>query len=468
MKPQLKQTLGLFTAVMVVVSAMIGSGVFKKIAPMSALLGNSTAIIICWVVAGLITLFGALSNAEVASSIAKAGGQFVYFKRMYGKFFAFLYGWSSFAVIQTATTASVAFVFAESLNELIELPILSSSVANFSFLGLYPLQNFGVKLVATILVVLLTFINIRGVENGGFIGNLLASTILISMALLVFFGFFYSPEISPTNFASFNPNSVTASIGISSFFSAMLAAFWAFEGWNTVGFLGGEIKNPKKYIPLALGFGVIIVIANYVLVNAAFLNVMSVESFAKMNEENVKGANIIPALEVMRNLLGSPGAILIGLLILMSTFNSSNNSIMTSPRVYFAMAKESMWWKQFAKVHPLFQTPITALLAHALVSILFIWSGSFDALTDMLVFAAFIFYGAGALGVFVVRKKFKQIPGAFRVPTIVPILFVLFSLGLVINSLITNFYGSMVGLVLVLLGIPIYFWFVGKRKSRLK
>ncbi len=467
MKPQLKQTLGLFTAIMVVVSAMIGSGVFKKIAPMSALLGNSTAIIICWVVAGLITLFGALANAEVASSIAKPGGQFVYFKRMYGKFFAFLYGWSSFAVIQTATTASVAFVFAESLNELFQLPMLSDSLANISFLGLYPLQNFGVKLVASILVVFLTYINLRGVENGGFIGNLLASTILICMALLVFFGFFYSPTLGAP--ASGPAVSITApTLGISAFFSAMLAAFWAFEGWNTVGFLGGEIKNPKKYIPLALGVGVSIVIANYVLVNAAFLNVLSVDAFAQMNTDNEKGANIIPALEVMRVLLGSPGAILIGILILMSTFNSSNNSIMTSPRVYFAMAKESMWWKQFAKVHPRFQTPSTALLAHALVSILFIWSGSFDALTDMLVFAAFIFYGAGAFGVFVVRKKFQRVPGAFRVPSIVPVVFVLFSMGLVINSLITNFYGSMVGLVLVLMGIPIYIWFVGKRKSRLR
>lgn len=466
-KTQLKRGLGLFTAIMVVVSAMIGSGVFKKSAQMSAELGSEWAVLICWLSAGLITLFGALSNAEVAGKIAKAGGQYVYFKRMYGKLPAFLYGWSSFAVIQTATTASVAFVFAESLQEIFLLPSLSDSWEEIQFLGLFPFRNFGVKLMASFAIVLITMLNSLGVKYGGLLSNILASTILVSMAILVFAGFFLevkSPELLSVKAVP----TVTPTLSISTFFTAMLAAFWAFEGWNTVGFLGAEIKNPKRAIPMALGFGVLIVMLNYFLVNASFFQVISVENFIAFHHKNAQGGNIIPAMEVMRMLLGKNGAVLLACLIVLSTFNSTNNTVMTSPRVYYAMAKDKLWWKKFAHISTNSQIPLFSLWAHGIVSVLFVWSGSFDSLTDMLIFAAFIFYGAGAWGVFRLRKIMPHANDGFRVPSFVPFLFTVFSIVLVLNSLWVNPIGSFVGLVLVGTGIPVYVYFVLKRKKACK
>lgn len=461
---KLKQTLGIFTAIMVVVSAMIGSGVFKMISQMAYELGSASLILWCWVAAGLITLFGALSNAEVAAKIAKPGGQYMYFKRMYGKRFAFLYGWSSFAVIQTATSAAVAFVFAESINEILPLPTLPSEVAQFSVLGLKPLENFGVKLVAALSILFITFINVLGVRYGGFIGNFLASTILIALAFIVFLSFYNQPitELIPAKSTVALP---TKGFSIAPFFTAMLAAFWAFEGWNTVGFLGGEIKNPKRFIPIALGLGVTIVLLNYVLVNASFLRALTIDQLTQIHiQNNQYNSNLIPAIEAMKYLRGKEAAIIISILIVLSTFNTSNNSILTSPRVYYAMAKDRLWWSKFAYIHPRFQTPVVALIAHALVAVLFVFSGTFEDLTQMLVFSAFIFYAAGAWGVFVLRKKMPQIDAhAFKVPSFIPVIFVLFSIGLVVNALIENTAGSLVGIGLVLSGFPIYLFFQRKR-----
>jgi APA family basic amino acid/polyamine antiporter len=466
-KRGLKRGLGMFTGIMVVVSAMIGSGVFKKSAQMSAELGSEWAVLACWFLAGLITLMGALSNAEIAGKIAKAGGQYVYFKRMYGKLPAFLYGWSSFAVIQTATTASVAFVFAESLQEIFVLPNAGPTWTNLHWGDFYPFRNFGVKLFASIAIVLITLLNARGVKYGGFLSNLLASTILVSMAILVFAGFFL--DVKSPELLSVKPvASVASTVNISTFFTAMVAAFWAFEGWNTVGFLGAEIKNPKRVIPIALGLGVLIVLLNYLLVNASFFHVLSIEHFVAFQNENNLGGSIIPAMEVIRVLLGKQGAILLACLIILSTFNSTNNTVMTSPRVYYAMAHDKLWWKKFATIDPVSQTPVFALFAHGLLSILFVWSGSFDSLTDMLVFAAFIFYGAGAWGVFRLRKLLPNAVGSFTVPSFVPFVFTAFSLILVVNSLWVNPKGSLTGLGLVLAGIPVYFYFVYKRKTENK
>jgi APA family basic amino acid/polyamine antiporter len=185
----LKRTMGLFSAFTLVVSSMIGSGVFKKVAPMTAELGSPWWVIMAWVGAGLVSLIGALTNAEVAGLIADPGGQYAYFKRMYGKAFSFSFGWTSFAVIQTATAASVAYVFAQSLNSLVPLPHLSAQLEQYQLL-----DNLGVKLVAIGLITLLTIINYRGVENGGFVSNLIASTMVIAIFSIVIFFSIFSTE----------------------------------------------------------------------------------------------------------------------------------------------------------------------------------------------------------------------------------------------------------------------------------
>jgi basic amino acid/polyamine antiporter, APA family len=455
MSHQLKQKLGLFSAIMVVISAMIGSGVFKKIAVMSDGLQHSGWVLAAWAAAGLVTWMGSLSNAEVAGMIAKPGGQYVYFQTMYGKLFAFLFGWASFSVIQTATAASVAFVFAESFNNLFPLPQLPPTLSHFTLFTisdfqLQPFHNFGVKSVACVLVLFLSFINYRGIDYGERISNILGTTVVIGVLFIIFLSFVYGKQndiITHTQkfeHIDFMPV----------FFSAMLAAFWAYEGWNNVGFLGGEIKNAKKNIPIALGLGTLVVMFLYLLVNTAFYKLGDIRFYQNVFAMD----NKVAAIEGI-NQVWLYGGLFISVLILVSTFNSTNNSLMTAPRIYYAMANDGLFIKSAAKAHEHFLTPHKAILYQMFWCLVLVISGSFDMLTDLLVFVAFIFYGCGAFGVIVLRFKMPLEHRPFKVPLypIVPLLFTLFSAFLVFYSIKESPGNAIIGLGLVSLGFPLYY-----------
>jgi APA family basic amino acid/polyamine antiporter len=462
MSSQLKAKLGLFSAVMVVVSAMIGSGVFKKVSLMSNDLHSSAWVLGAWLCAGLITLMGSLSNAEVAGLIAKPGGQYVYFQKMYGKLFAFLYGWSSFSVIQTATAASVAYVFAESFNRLFPLPILSEYWSNYTLLTiadfqLQPFHNFGVKMMACGLIVFLSIINYKGISYGEKIGNILGGLVVVGLLLIVFFAFTHSVNPNPFSLksSSFQP------VKVSVFFSAMMAAFWAFEGWNNVGFLGGEIKNPKRNIPIALFVGTLIVMTLYFFVNMSYFKMTDIVFF----EAILKKENAIAAVESISTIWVT-GGMLISVLILVSTFNSTNNSIMTSPRIYYAMANDGLFLKSAGKTHPKYSTPHRSIVYQMCWCMLLVMSGSFDMLTEMLVFVAFIFYGCGAFGVIVLRYKMPNDERPFKVPfyPVLPLFFTLFSAFLVAYSIKESPGNAIVGLLLLSLGLPMYFYMKFRNK----
>ena len=462
MSSQLKAKLGLFSAVMVVVSAMIGSGVFKKVSLMSNDLHSSAWVLGAWLCAGLITLMGSLSNAEVAGLIAKPGGQYVYFQKMYGKLFAFLYGWSSFSVIQTATAASVAYVFAESFNRLFPLPILSEYWSNYTLLTiadfqLQPFHNFGVKMMACGLIVFLSIINYKGISYGEKIGNILGGLVVLGLLLIVFFAFTHSVNPNPFSLksSSFQP------VKVSVFFSAMMAAFWAFEGWNNVGFLGGEIKNPKRNIPIALFVGTLIVMTLYFFVNMSYFKMTDILFF----EGILKKENAIAAVESISTIWVT-GGMLISVLILVSTFNSTNNSIMTSPRIYYAMANDGLFLKSAGKTHPKYSTPHRSIVYQMCWCMLLVMSGSFDMLTEMLVFVAFIFYGCGAFGVIVLRYKMPNDERPFKVPfyPVLPLFFTLFSAFLVAYSIKESPGNAIVGLLLLSLGLPMYFYMKFRNK----
>ena len=453
MSDGLKQQLGLFSAVMVVISAMIGSGVFKKISTMSHELQHSGWVIAAWAAAGLITLMGSLSNAEVAGMIAKPGGQYVYFQAMYGKLFAFLFGWASFSVIQTATAASVAYVFAESINNLVTLPQLSPELADWTIFSIkdfhfQPFNNFGVKLTACTLVVLLSSINYRGIAYGEKIGNILGGAVVLGIIFIIILSLSAGSEPSIISESAAGTN-----LTFSSFFAAMLAAFWAYEGWNNVGFLGGEIINPKRNIPIALALGTLIVMILYVSVNASYFKSGNVEFFMGVYEKK----NAIAAVEAI-NQVWIYGGLFISILILVSTFNSTNNSLMSAPRIYYTMAHDGLFLKSAGKSHPRFLTPHRSILYQMVWCIVLILSGSFDMLTEMLVFVAFIFYGCGALGVIVLRYKMPLEPRPFKVPLypVIPIVFTLFSAFLVCYSIMDSPGNAVVGLILISLGFPAY------------
>jgi basic amino acid/polyamine antiporter, APA family len=453
---------------MIVISSMIGSGIFKKIAPMSSELGSPGLILLCWLIPGIITMIGAATNAEIASLIAEPGGQYVYFKKMYGNAFAFLYGWSSFSVIQSASIASIAYVFAESVNAVIPLPGLSPEMESVLIFGIFkPFAGFGVKSFTILTILFLTAVNYFGVIFGGVLTNIFTGLKVLGIVLIVILGFAISggstAHLTPVwESQSFKYGSDLGLFG--AMFAAMLAAFWAYDGWNNIGFLGGEIKNPKRNIPLALFGGVALVILIYLIVNVAFLYAMPVDEIIAVSQKE----NSIIAIEVMRKFLGMGGALFISILIMVSTFGTTNGTILASSRIYFAMAKDKLFFNLAGTHHSKYRTPHISLIIQGFWASTLVLSGSFDQLTDMLIFASFIFYGMGAFGVFVLRRKMKDTERVYKVPgyPVIPALFVLFCATLVIVTIIQNPRDAGIGLALVLIGIPFYmFW---KRKNGTK
>lgn len=447
---------------MIVISSMIGSGVFKKVAPMSAELGSGGLIIIAWIIAGMITLFASASNAEVASLIAEPGGQFVYFQKMYGDAFAFLYGWSCFSVIQSASIASIAYVFSESVNAIITLPRFSLEIESITFLGIFnPFKSFGVKSLTIFTIIFLTTANYLGVVFGQFITNLFTILKVAGIFLIIILGLTISGG-SIENVQPFFANEgyqYSSRLGLfGAMFTAMLAAFWAYDGWNNIGYLGGEVKNPKKNIPRALYLGVIITIGIYVLVNFAYIYVMPVKEIV---EVSAKSENSIIAIEVMRKFLGNGGAFFLSLLIIISTFGTTNGTVMASSRLYFSMARNKLFFNSASTYHPKFKTPYISLIVQGVWASLLVLSGTFDQLTDMLMFASFIFYAAGAFGVFVLRKKMKDAERPYKVfgYPFIPAIAVIFFTTIFFVTIIESPRNAGIGLALVLLGIPFYlFW----------
>jgi len=448
----LVRTLGISYVIIFVVANIIGSGVYKKIAPMAAELHSSVWILMAWIVAGIITIFGALSNAEVAGLLADTGGDFVYFKKIYNRFFAFLYGWSLFTVIQTATISSLAYVFAQSLNNIIHIPEIFSSFQNLTIGGVfYPFQDFGVKLTAILLILLLTSLNISGLKSGAWVSKAILSLVFIGLFLIVFFGL-TSNVAKPANFM--NVRDLTSrTVTLSSFFTAMLAAFWAYQGWVSVGFIGGEVKDANRNIPKGIVIGVFIVIFIYLLVNVTYLSLLSIPQLEQVHAS----ANQIAAVEAVRSFWGTGGVLFISLLILVTTLGCTNASILTGARPYYAMAHDRHFFPGIGKLNKT-NVPGNSLLWQGIWASVLVLSGTFDQLTDMIIFAVFIFYGATSLGVFILRRKMPHAHRPYKVwgYPVVPAIFIIFCIYLFFNTIITRPREAAIGMILILSSIPVY------------
>lgn len=460
---QLIRTITLQAATMLVISSVIGSGVYKKVAPMSAELLSPGLVLWAWVLAGLISLFGALSNAEIASMMAGSGGEYVYFKRIYGRFMAFLWGWSTFAVIKTAAVASIAYVFSQSLHAMLPLPRLSAELESIHLGPFHPLENFGVKTVTIFLIVLLTWLNTRGVKGVAALSTNITRLVVVSLGLLVIGGLWFGGG-SWQNFATASSTYVDYSVTdfnfIKSMFAALLAAFWAYEGWNTLGFIGGEIKEPNKNLPLALSGGLLTIIAAYVLVNFTYLYVLPVDRILEVHQAQ----NDIAAVAVVRAFAGEGGALILSVVILITTLGCTNSTVLMPPRVYQAMAQDGLFFRSAAQIHPKYNTPNNALWIQCIWAVLLVLSGSFDQLTNMLIYVAFFFYGATAFGVFVMRRREPDASRPYRVwgYPIVPALFVIFCISLIIITWANAPLEASAGTLLMLSGLPFY-WYWRKR-----
>jgi len=470
-QPELKRVLGLTTAILLVISSMIGSGVFKKIAPMSETLMDSKLILLAWLLAGVVSMFGVFTYSGLASLTEEGGGQFEYFRIIYGKFFGFLFGWTCFTVIQSASIASIAYVFSESVNNLAHFkqPFDKWAAINFNNF-IFPFANSGVKIFTICTIIALTIINYFGVKKGGLINDIFSWAKIGGIIFLIITGFLLygnADQVYAQNSQLIKPQDFNL---ISAMFAAMLAAFWAYDGWVNLAYMGGEVKNPKKNIPIAIIGGTAVVMIVYVLVNIVYLRVLPVQTFVDINNSG----NKIAAAEVAQSILPGIGFTLVSILIMVSAFGATNASLMSSPRIYHQMAKQKLFFKSFGKTHPKHHTPYVSLLFQMVWSSILVISGTFDQLTDMLIFASFIAYGSGAAGLLYMKMRGKKMPSndndginvgpkRFKITAkvigypVIPIVFLLFAIGLVINTIITMPNESLTGLSFIALGIPVYF-----------
>jgi len=450
----LKPKIGVRAAIFLVVSMIIGSGVFKKLAPMSQELGSPLLVILCWVLAGLISLAGALSTAEMVSMFPNSGGEYFYFQKVYGRFFSFMYGWASFTVIKTASIAALAYIFAQSLTSLFPLPLMGDSI---NFIGIAITQVLFIKLVASLLIIALTLLNYRGAQFASKLSTVLTYLMLTSIVAFLAIGFGSSQgsiaNVTTTSHLPNAPNVHGFSL-LKALFVASLGAFWGYEGWNGIAYIGEEIKNPKRNLPLALGIGTLIVMMSYVLLNIVFVYILPIDYFIQLTP------NKIVAVEVAGKIGGPIGMVLIASLIVVTTLNSTNSTILTSARMMYAMARDKLFFYKAANVHPKYNTPDIALFIQAFWAIALVFSGSFDQLTDMLVFASFIFYGSTALGVIILRVKHPEYERKYKVIgyPFVPGLFLLFCAALFVITILNKPYEAIWGLSLIATGFPVYWW----------
>lgn len=472
-KDQLQRTIGLWTATSIVVGSVIGSGIFMRPSQMAGELGSPMMLLIVWVVAGLISMFGAMINAEFGAMFPQTGGQYIFLKVMYGEFFSFLFGWGCFAVINTAGVCAIAFVFSQYLGYFFHLPDFSVETANafafhVPFIGaISPLDNFGIKSVTILLVLFLTIINYFSVIWGGglqlFFTILKILTIIFLVGGIFFFGHgtFHnfiqnSPTIHPQGF-----------LMIAAFAAATTGAFMSYDGWNNITFVAGEIKDPQRNIPRSLFYGMLICIICYLLINQALLYVLPIDAIA--------GSKLV-ASDAMSTVLGTSGGAVIAAMVVISTFGCVNANLLAQARVTFAMAEEKKFFHWAGTANPKFKTPGNALILHLIWSLFLILSGSFEILGDMFIFVTWIFYACIAFGIFILRKRMPDAERPYKVwgYPIIPIIFILFAVYYIFTTLYsdiinyldgkTTIINSVFGLALTAIGIPLYFYFTKKKK----
>src|SRR5687767_6478431 len=464
-KYALPKSIGFWSAVSLIIGTIIGSGVFMKPASMAAEVASPIWLAVVWILAGVFSLFGALIFAELGGMFPETGGIYVYFRRMFGDFFAFLYGWAAFAVINTASVAAIAFVCARYSDHFLQLPQLDESIVqanawHIPFIGdLYPLKDLGVKILAIVIVMGLTILNYISVKAGN---SLQVISTFLKMAVIgaLIFGIFFSGNGSPDNFVT----ALYPKEGwglLSGVIAAMTGAFFAYDGWINITFVAGEVKEPQRNIPRSLFLGVLTCIIIYVLVNQAYLFVLPVEQIA--------GSSLV-ASDAIAVAFGQTGAALVAAMIVISTFGSINGNTMAPARVTYAMGKDRVFFRWTGREHKKFQTPGNALLLHGIWACMFIITGSFDMLADMFVFVTWVAYLFGAIGIFLLRKKMPDHPRPYKVwgYPVVPILFIVFSafyLIVTVYSDINNYLNdrqpvinSLLGLAITGLGVPLYFF----------
>jgi APA family basic amino acid/polyamine antiporter len=444
--PSLQRVLGVWSAVSIVIGTVIGSGVFLVPSTMIGKVGSVKMLFAVWVIAGLLSLFGALTYAELAAAMPEAGGEYVYLSAAYGPFWGFLYGWTQFWVAKSGSIATLAAGFYTYLTAFLPVLAVPALVTPFRIgpAGSLLEIHYG-QLVAIAVILILAGVNYIGVRVGGNVQVFVTAVKMTLIGGIVAIGLFSGAG----NFSHFAQHVPTLG-GISGFFAAMVSALWAYDGWNNVSMVSSEIRHPQRNLPRALILGTLVVMATYLLINVAYFYVLSPSEVAATHRL---------AAEMMARLYGNTAAGAVTIAVLISIFAALNGSILSGGRVPYAMARDGLFFRPAADVHPRFKTPGKSMILLCLWSSVVVLSGWFDDLYNFVIFGSWILYLMTAVSVFVLRRKQPHLVRPYHVVgyPVVPVLFIGVATLLLFNTLQTRPRESLMGLALMALGIPFYF-----------
>ena len=430
MTATLHRTLTLRDLILIVIGTVIGSGIFLVPGPVLRQSGGSVGVaLLVWLVAGVLSLLGALTYGEMGASKPDAGGLYVYLRDALGPLPAFLYGWTMFFVMATGSAATLAVAFTNYLGQFVQL----SPVAG--------------KAVSVLMIAVVMVINVRGTREGanvqGVATALKVGAILVMGVLLIAVGhgFAATPEVWPAHWNG----SLFAGVGL-----AMISVLWAYEGWQYVTFSAGETKDPQQVFPLGITIGTALLIGIYLLANIGYIAALG-------GDGAIRSDRI--AAEAMAALFGPAAGKVIAAIILVSMFSAANGLTLTAPRLYYSMARDGVFFAKLAEVHPRYGTPAIAIVTSSIWAMLLAATGSFERLLTYVVFVGWIFYALGALAIFVYRRREPNLPRPFRTPgyPLTPILFVLSAAAIVINTIYTQPRNVIFAVALMALGIPAYY-----------
>lgn len=470
---ELKRSLNLFDTVMLVSGSMIGSGIFIVSADMMRTLGSPFWVLMCWFISGLITLFAALSYGELAGMMPDAGGQFIYIKRAYGRLTSFIYGWTVFTVIQTGVIAAVAVAFARFTGVLI--PFFDENHAVFSA-GSFSVST--TQLLGVGSVFFLTWLNSLGINNGKIIQRVFTSAKLLALSGLIGLGFFigykagYWKENMQLPFtagasgsASFSITALLSAMGV-----ALIGSLFSSDAWNNVTFIAGEIRQPQRNIPLGLLIGVTIVTVLYILANVAYL--MLLPAMGSPTGQTVMERGIAYAQNdrvgtaAMHGVFGEFSTYFMALLIMVSTFGCNNGLILSGARLFQSMANEGLFFKQAAYINKN-NVPSKALWVQGIWASVLCLSGSYGSLLDYCTFASLLFYMVTIGALFYLRKKEPDTPRPYKALgyPVIPALYILIAGAICVDLLIFKPWNTVSGLLIMGLGIPVYYGFNSRRHA---
>ncbi len=481
-KPEMKRSLGLYDATMMVAGSMIGSGIFIVSADMSRVVGSAGWLLFLWILSGAITMMAALCYGELAGMMPKAGGQFVYIERAYGKFISFLYGWTVFTVIQTGVIAAVAVAFAK--YSAVFFPALSPDNI-FCVIG--PVKIAASQLFAIALIVFLTFINSRGIQNGKLIQTIFTSAKLLALFLLIVLGIVIGLEhqtllsnlrdmwnAQSTTKAidgSWVVNSISGIALVLALGTAIIGSLFSSDAWNNVTFIAGEIREPQKNIPRSLIMGTGIVTVLYILANVSYLSLLPLKGSATATSIIGQGIQFAGAgtdrvgTAAASLIFGNIAVYIMAALIMVSTFGCNNGIILAGGRVYYAMAKDGLFFKQAAQLNNN-GVPSYAMWVQAIWASVLCLSGTYGDLLDYTTFASLLFYIVTIGGIFILRRREPAAERPYRVIgyPLLPILYIALALSVCIILLYTKTFNTGSGLLIVALGAPVYLIMNWKKK----